>query len=139
VVCEGFIRWSISPALRRLLTRLLGLIPSLIVAVAIGREGIDALLVVSQVVLSVCLPFITLPLLWLTSNTRVMTVRRRPDDGFEQESDSGKVNREDADTGENPVSFANGKAVIAIGATIWLLVAVANVYVLVKLGLGEAT
>lgn len=76
-VCEGFLQWRVSPIMRRLLTRLLAIIPSTIVAVATGRKGVDALLVASQVVLSVVLPFITFPLLWCTSSKAIMSVRKR--------------------------------------------------------------
>lgn len=62
--------------LRRLLTRCLGLVPSVIVAAALGRAGVSTLLVISQVVLSIMLPFIVFPLLWLCSSREVMSVRR---------------------------------------------------------------
>ncbi|KAJ3511048.1 hypothetical protein NMY22_g15777 [Coprinellus aureogranulatus] len=75
-VCEGFLQWRVSPIMRRLITRLLAVIPSMIVAIAMGRKGIDALLVASQVVLSVVLPFITFPLLWCTSSKAIMSVRK---------------------------------------------------------------
>ncbi|TFY58174.1 hypothetical protein EVJ58_g6582 [Rhodofomes roseus] len=76
VISEGFIRWKVSPVLRRLLTRCLGLIPSVIVAAALGRAGVSTLLVISQVVLSIVLPFIIFPLLWLCSSKDVMSVKR---------------------------------------------------------------
>ncbi|KAH6911092.1 natural resistance-associated macrophage protein-domain-containing protein [Coprinopsis sp. MPI-PUGE-AT-0042] len=75
-VCEGFLRWRVSPIVRRLLTRLIAIIPSMVVALAVGRQGVDALLVASQVVLSIVLPFITFPLLWCTSSKAIMTVRK---------------------------------------------------------------
>ncbi|KAL0950799.1 hypothetical protein HGRIS_007564 [Hohenbuehelia grisea] len=75
IVSEGFIEWRISPFFRRLVTRLIGLVPSVIVAVAAGREGINTLLVASQVILSVVLPFIAFPLIYLTSSAVVMRVR----------------------------------------------------------------
>ncbi|KAJ4476669.1 natural resistance-associated macrophage protein [Lentinula aciculospora] len=78
VVGEGFIEWRISPFLRRLLTRSISLIPSVVVAVAVGRNGIDNLLVISQVVLSVVLPFVAFPLIYLTSSKVVMRVRKPP-------------------------------------------------------------
>lgn len=76
VISEGFIRWKVSPMLRRLLTRCLGLIPSVIVAAALGRAGVSTLLVISQVVLSIMLPFIVFPLLLLCSSKEVMSVKR---------------------------------------------------------------
>ena len=62
--------------MRRLLTRCLGLVPALVVAAAVGRAGIDALLVASQVTLSIVLPFIVFPLLLLTSSKTVMSVKK---------------------------------------------------------------
>ena len=100
VISEGFIRWKVSPMLRRLLTRCLGLIPSVIVAAALGRAGVSTLLVVSQVVLSIMLPFIVFPLLWFCSSKEIMSAKRkislqRPQDnptlscaGSEPEKDS---------------------------------------------------
>lgn len=51
----------------------------MIVAVVVGRPGINTLLVVSQVVLSIVLPFVMFPLVWLTSSTLVMRVKRPRD------------------------------------------------------------
>lgn len=53
IVSEGFIEWHTTPWKRRLVTRLIGIIPSLAVAVSVGRQGIDVLLVGSQVALSI--------------------------------------------------------------------------------------
>ncbi|KAJ7508656.1 NRAMP family [Mycena galericulata] len=61
-VSEGFLNWRVSPAVRRLLTRLIGVIPSMAVVIALGRPGINALLVASQVIIYIILPFITFPL-----------------------------------------------------------------------------
>ncbi|TFY83316.1 hypothetical protein EWM64_g694 [Hericium alpestre] len=76
IVSEGFIEWRISPFLRRLITRLLGLLPSIAVAIAVGRNGVDTLLVASQVALSIVLPFVVFPLVWITSSSAIMSVRR---------------------------------------------------------------
>ncbi|KAG1826250.1 natural resistance-associated macrophage protein-domain-containing protein [Suillus subaureus] len=75
IVSEGFISWNISPFVRRLLTRLISLIPSIVVAVASGGAGINALLIASQVILSIVLPFVAFPLIYLTSSKTVMSVR----------------------------------------------------------------
>ncbi|KAJ7722455.1 natural resistance-associated macrophage protein-domain-containing protein [Mycena maculata] len=75
-VSEGFLNWRVSPVVRRLLTRLIAVVPAMIVAIALGRPGINRLLVVSQVVLSIVLPFITGPLIYLTSSKRIMRVRK---------------------------------------------------------------
>ncbi|KAG1885604.1 natural resistance-associated macrophage protein-domain-containing protein [Suillus subluteus] len=75
IVSEGFISWNVSPFVRRLLTRLISLIPSIVVAVSSGGAGVNALLIASQVVLSVVLPFVAFPLIYLTSSKTVMSVR----------------------------------------------------------------
>lgn len=55
---------------------MIGLVPSLVIAVSVGRSGISSLLVASQVVLSVVLPFVAFPLILLTSSKSVMRVRK---------------------------------------------------------------
>ncbi|KZP29366.1 hypothetical protein FIBSPDRAFT_946998 [Athelia psychrophila] len=49
-VSEGFLRWRVPPAMRRLVTRLIGLVPSLIIVAAGGRSGLNGLLVESRVI-----------------------------------------------------------------------------------------
>ncbi|KAG8941736.1 hypothetical protein FRC04_004113 [Tulasnella sp. 424] len=68
VVSEGFLRWKLSPFLRRLVTRLISMTPAIIVSVALGRQGLDTLLVASQVILSIVLPFVVFPLVFFTSS-----------------------------------------------------------------------
>ncbi|KAL0062439.1 Manganese transporter smf1 [Marasmius tenuissimus] len=118
-VSEGFLQWRVSPVVRRLLTRLLAVIPSMVVAIAVGRRGIDTLLVLSQVVLSIVLPFITLPLIYVTSSKRLMGVRA--------ERGSSEV---DAEAGSETKDFSNGWVTTILACGIWLLVSIANVYVL---------
>jgi metal iron transporter len=57
-----------------------------VVAVAVGRDGINALLVASQVVLSIVLPFVAFPLIYLTSSEVVMRVRVTPPDVIQSET-----------------------------------------------------
>jgi metal iron transporter len=54
---------------------LISLIPSIVVAVASGGAGVNTLLIASQVVLSIVLPFVAFPLIYLTSSKTVMSVR----------------------------------------------------------------
>jgi metal iron transporter len=53
---------------------MIALVPATIVAAVVGKDGINALLVASQFILSLVLPFTVLPLVWLTSNERIMSV-----------------------------------------------------------------
>ncbi|KZP24089.1 hypothetical protein FIBSPDRAFT_1042388 [Athelia psychrophila] len=70
-VSEGFLRWRVSPTMRCLVTRLIGLVLSLIIAAAGGRSG---LLVASQVIPSVVPLFVTLPLIYPPSSKAGMSV-----------------------------------------------------------------
>jgi manganese transport protein len=72
IVMEGFVGMAIRPWLRRIVTRSCAIVPALIVAIIGGRSGITNLLVVSQVALSVQLPFAMIPLIWFTSSKRIM-------------------------------------------------------------------
>jgi len=186
-VSEGFLRWKVSPVVRRLITRLLGLIPSMAVAIAVGPSGINTLLVLSQVVLSIVLPFITFPLVWLTSSSTVMRVRKTPLDTDSKppavvssqvtlsqavslmtspqpplpmhtrttslgstlcelplsaaESSAPRRAPQTEKQGEQTdfVDYSNGKIMTFIGYLIWLVIVVANVYVIVTLGMGEGS
>ncbi|WP_312471410.1 Nramp family divalent metal transporter [Neobacillus sp.] len=72
IVMEGFIHLRISPWLRRLITRLLAVIPAFIVTWIGGSRGTGELLLWSQVVLSLALPFAVIPLVLFTSDKRKM-------------------------------------------------------------------
>ena len=72
IVMEGFTTWRLPPALRRMLTRGLALIPALFVTLAYGEQATARLLVLSQVVLSAQLPFAVIPLVLFTSSRAKM-------------------------------------------------------------------
>ncbi len=72
VVMEGFMQWRIAPWVRRLITRLLAIIPAVLVIGMRGSGSVNDLLILSQVVLSLQLPFAMFPLLHFTSSKKVM-------------------------------------------------------------------
>lgn len=72
VVMEGFLHLRVSPWLRRLITRLLAIAPAVAVIAIRGGGGVNDLLVLSQVVLALQLPFAMVPLLHLTSKRSLM-------------------------------------------------------------------
>lgn len=72
IVMEGFLRIRIKPWLRRLITRSLAIIPAVIVVSISGGKDTVQLLVISQVVLSMQLPFAVFPLVLFTSSRRKM-------------------------------------------------------------------
>ena len=69
---EGFLDIRLRPWLRRLITRLLAIVPAIIVIVMYGDRGTGPLIVLSQVVLSLQLPFAIFPLVQFTSDPRFM-------------------------------------------------------------------
>jgi manganese transport protein len=72
IVMEGFVNIRLRPWLRRLITRLVAIVPAVIVVSLYGEQGTGALLVLSQVILSLQLPFAVFPLVSFTSDRRKM-------------------------------------------------------------------
>ncbi|MEH2115185.1 Nramp family divalent metal transporter [Nostoc sp.] len=100
IVMEGFLKFRLPSWLRRLVTRLLAIIPALITIIIFGENSTSRLIVLSQVILSLQLPFAVIPLVMFTSNRRLM--------------------------GEfvNPLwlkSLSWGVAIVIVGLNVWLL------------------
>jgi len=72
VVMEGFIHLRVSPWLRRIITRSLAIIPTIIVVAVTGEEGTEKLLILSQVILSLQLSFAVVPLVLFTGDKKIM-------------------------------------------------------------------
>lgn len=126
IVCEGHINWKIRPWLRRIITRLIAIVPCIVVAGAVGRSGLAAVLNASQVALTITLPFLVAPLIYLTSKKSVMVVSTRTY-SYDYESQH-----------DEPVEMANSWPVAIFGFLVWLFLAVLNVYLIVMLAMGNA-
>lgn len=72
IVMEGFLNIRLKPWLRRLITRLIAVVPALIVSILYGEKGASNLLIFSQVILSLQLSFAVVPLLQITGNKTKM-------------------------------------------------------------------
>ncbi len=72
IVMEGFVDLKLSPWMRRLTTRLLAIVPAVVVASLYGSDGMMKLLILSQVVLSLQLSFAVVPLVRFTSSQKLM-------------------------------------------------------------------
>ena len=72
IVMEGFLNIRLRPWLRRLITRLIAIVPAVIVTAIYGESGTAQLLVLSQVILSLQLSFAVIPLIIFTSDRRKM-------------------------------------------------------------------
>lgn len=136
MVSEGQLRLTMKPWKRRLLTRSISIVPSIIVAGALGGPGVDKALVGSQVALSVILPFVSAPLVWFTCFGKYMKVTadqiRMPQtvDGLESSSENGEGRSQCINMRVHPVT-----AFFAV--VIWGIIVIMNVALLVLLGLGK--
>ncbi len=72
IVMEGFLNLRIAPWLRRLVTRVIAIVPAVVVTVWAGEKATGQLLILSQVVLSLQLPFAVVPLVMFTASRRKM-------------------------------------------------------------------
>ncbi|TGO50418.1 hypothetical protein BCON_0184g00230 [Botryotinia convoluta] len=123
LICEGAMNWRMSPFLRRLVTRCIVIVPTVVIAAATGQRRLKETLMARNVVLSVSLIFITAPLVWYTSCERYMGVGVEDGDG-------------ERGVRGNTISLANGWVVTGIGWLLWFVVAGMNVALLAFLGLG---
>lgn len=102
IVMEGFLELRLRPWVRRLLTRLVAIVPAALVAAFAGDKGVFSLLILSQVILSLQLSFAVVPLVWFTGDRQKM--------------------------GE----FTNGRWLALLAWASALLIIVLNVYLLVQ-------
>lgn len=148
MVSEGALAWRMPPWARRLITRSISITPSIIIAGGVGREGLDAALNASQVILSAVLPFVSAPLIYFTSLNTYMKVRSSrarialadDDEGGTTQGDSGLMTRvaEDNEQGaDEDVKMRNSIPVTMIALAVWLIITSMNVANLVLLGLGK--
>jgi manganese transport protein len=78
IVMEGFLNIRLAPWLRRLVTRAIAIVPAAVVTIAYGAGGSAKLLILSQVVLGLQLPFAIIPLVMITGNASKMGPMRAP-------------------------------------------------------------
>ncbi|CAO3652264.1 unnamed protein product [Cunninghamella echinulata] len=74
VVMSGFLGMTSKPWVRRIVTRSIAILPAMIAACIAGRSGLSQMLIASQVVLSIQLPFAVVPLVYFTSLHKVMSL-----------------------------------------------------------------
>jgi len=72
IVMEGFLNFRVAPWLRRLVTRMIAIVPAVIVTIWAGEKATGQLLILSQVVLSLQLPFAVVPLVMFTASRAKM-------------------------------------------------------------------
>jgi manganese transport protein len=72
IVMEGFLQIRLKPWLRRLITRLLAIVPAILTIIIAGESSTTSLLVLSQVILSMQLSFAVIPLVMFTGSRKMM-------------------------------------------------------------------
>jgi metal iron transporter len=137
MVSEGQLNWRVRPWLRRLVTRSISIVPSIIIAGAVGRAGLSDALEASQVALSVILPFVSAPLLWFTFSAKVMTVAvdNSTTSNDAAGGEAASVDHE-AVHADSVVVMRNGWFTNLVAGVIWLILVVMNVALLVLVGKG---
>ncbi|ORY51006.1 Nramp-domain-containing protein [Rhizoclosmatium globosum] len=128
IVTEGFLGPSIQfrPALQRLFTRILAIAPALASSLLTGENGMNQLLVLSQVVLSLQLPFAIWPLIWITcggGDGEAMKVKFR--DTGTVEDGTGEVVED-----ETVIDFRNGVVLKVFAVVIAVFITIFNVILL---------
>ncbi len=98
VIMEGFLHFQMKPWMRRMVSRLIAIIPAVFAVYVYGEKGLSNLIILSQVVLSVQLSFAVIPLIQFTSDPKKMG------------------------------AFVNGIATRAVGWTMAAVIAVLNAY-----------
>ncbi|GME80885.1 unnamed protein product [Ambrosiozyma monospora] len=111
MVSEGHINWSFKPWIRRLITRLITIIPTLAISLSIGRDGLSKALNASQVILSVLLPFIIAPVIYFTSFKKYMKSNKNLE-GYKD--------------------FSNNWIVAIVAGILWVFISCMNVYGIVQ-------
>jgi metal iron transporter len=126
-------QWKIKPWQMRLITRVLSLIPSIAIAATGGKSALGLALTASQVILSILLPVISAPLVYMTCRKKFMTVSADRVVG-------GKATKYLSDdlTSDKGVDMSNGTFMTVASAALWVVVAVMNVALLVLIGIGKA-
>ena len=133
IIADGFLDWSLPLNIRRSLSRVVAVLPCLILVFVSGKKGLGAALNASQVILSLLLPFVTFPLIYFTSNKKIMSVKRKKN--IESiTTDIGNIN-EDAEY--EMVDMSNGKLTTALAVFLWLLVSGLNIYLLCNFSSGS--
>ncbi|EAA34182.3 hypothetical protein GE21DRAFT_3543 [Neurospora crassa] len=117
IIMEGALDIRLNPFLRRLITRCVAIIPALVIALAVGKDGLSKALVACNYLLAIALIPITFPIVWYTCCKKYM-----------------QVPADDDDTGT--VDMKNSVVTAGVAWLLWLLVVVMDVATVVLVGLG---
>ncbi|OCK84083.1 natural resistance-associated macrophage protein [Lepidopterella palustris CBS 459.81] len=132
MVSEGQLNWTVKPWQRRLITRSISITPSIVIAGAVGREGLSRALEGSQVALSVILPFTSAPLIWFTCRSKYMKVAVNNTEG-ENKNGGTDVER----STPQDVQMRNNRFTAALAIAIWIVIVLMNGAAIILTGMGK--
>lgn len=135
IVSEGFINWTIAPWKRRIVTRVIAILPVLIVIGILGREGVNKVMNSSQVVLSFILPIVSAPLIYFTCKKKYMVVYRT-DDVSDETSPLLASDQNDGATVSKPVTYENGTLLQVTSILTWIIITALNIYLIIAFANG---
>lgn len=151
IISEGFINWSFKPWIRRIVTRILAIIPVIAVITIMGREGVSTIMNLSQVILSFILPVVSAPLIWFTSSKKFMTVYDFTPPSEPADSDENTAllslsrrhsrgyrpeNSPEAGDTLKKRTFENGPWLRAAALATWLIITFLNIYLVYLFSIG---
>ncbi|KAK1774061.1 natural resistance-associated macrophage protein-domain-containing protein [Copromyces sp. CBS 386.78] len=122
IIMEGALDIRLNPFLRRLITRCVAIVPALVIALAVGKEGLSKALLACNYLLATALIPITFPVLWYTCRGKYMMVPA--EDGDDGGAETGMVD------------MKNNLVTASVAWLLWGLVVVMDVATVVLVGLG---
>lgn len=137
IIAEGSVNWTLNPFLRRLLTRTISIIPCLFMALFSGRSGVATILNLSQVVLSLILPFVTAPLLYFTANKEIMSVKVIHNEHETQAQINENSTLLSRVSNLEIVDFSNSMLTNSLGFIAWFTIGFLNIYLIIQWLRGE--
>ncbi len=133
------------PWVRRLVTRLLAIGPAIICILLYGESGLNDLLILSQIILSLQLPFAVWPLVYFTSKKEIMTITFSGIYSSEENRDCADVNpiiALEEPSSNNPrvetVDYSNTWVMTFFSVLICLILTIFNLVFLIQVAIGKA-
>lgn len=111
--------------------------PSIIIAAAVGREGLGKALEGSQVALSIILPITSAPLIYFTWSAKVMAVPVEESEVVTG-GDGDRLDDGGEGSGTRVVVLKNSCLTTVFASVVWLVITVMNIALLVLLGTGKS-
>ncbi|KAI5957504.1 SMF3 [Candida theae] len=134
IVSEGFINWTIAPWKRRIMTRIIAIVPVVIVIGILGREGVNKVMNSSQVVLSFILPIVSAPLIYFTCKKKYMVVHKTS--SVSDETSPLLTSSQDNTDVSKTITYENGTFLQITSILTWIIITALNIYLIIAFANG---